>query len=317
MSPECRLGVCLYRLGCGDYYYTIAELTGLGESTICSITIEVCQAIVESFWEKEVSIYFPETIEQFREAMELMDEEWQFPFAFGAVDGCHISIRCPPGGAEAAKEYHNFKNFYSVILIAIVDAKYRVTWASCGYPGNSHDSFIFQSTDVFSNLNSGIYPSIAHREGDINIPPLLLGDGAFPSHTWLVKPYSHAALSAEQKYFNYRFSRGRMVTEGAFGKLKGRWRALFRRCESNVETIKAKTLACVVLHNICIKRGDVMLRHWDLAHDAETNGRRPRTLVREMLHMNECPRVRDTNKMAEKIRTALTRTFSREKADHS
>ena len=171
VTPECRLGVCLYRLARGDYYYTLAELTGLRESTICVITIEVCQAIVETLWEDEVSVYFPKSIEEYRQAMELMDQEWQFPFAFGAVDGCHISIRCPPGGAESAKEFHNFKNFYSVILMAIVDAEYHITWASCGYPGNSHDSYIFQSTDIYHILNSGNNPSIARVESDTSILP--------------------------------------------------------------------------------------------------------------------------------------------------
>ena len=41
-----------------------------------------------------------------------------------------------------AKEYRNFKNFYSVVLMGMVDAKYKFIWASCGYPGNSHDSLI-------------------------------------------------------------------------------------------------------------------------------------------------------------------------------
>ena len=49
IPPECRLGVCLYRLGRGDYYYTIAEMAGLGEATICLIVIEVCQVIVNVF----------------------------------------------------------------------------------------------------------------------------------------------------------------------------------------------------------------------------------------------------------------------------
>lgn len=104
--------------------------------------------------------------------------------------------------------------------MAIVDAGYRITWASCVYPGNSHDSYIFQSTDIYGVLNSGKNLRIAYTEGDTSIPPLLLG--AFPLHIWLVKPYSHAILSAEQKYFNDRLSRARVVTESAFGKLKGR-----------------------------------------------------------------------------------------------
>lgn len=41
VSPECRLGICLYRLARGDYYYTIAEMVGLGVSTVHAIVTEV------------------------------------------------------------------------------------------------------------------------------------------------------------------------------------------------------------------------------------------------------------------------------------
>ena len=37
ISPEERLGICLYRLGRGDYYFTISEMTGRGLSTVSSI----------------------------------------------------------------------------------------------------------------------------------------------------------------------------------------------------------------------------------------------------------------------------------------
>jgi hypothetical protein len=35
-----------------------------------------------------------------------------------AIDGCHIPNKCPPGGKNACKEYHNYKNFFSVVLMA-------------------------------------------------------------------------------------------------------------------------------------------------------------------------------------------------------
>ena len=47
ISPECRLAICLYRLGRGDYLYTIAELFGVGLATIHVIVKEVCKAIVK------------------------------------------------------------------------------------------------------------------------------------------------------------------------------------------------------------------------------------------------------------------------------
>ena len=157
IAPECRLGVSLYRLGRGDYYYTLAELSGLGEATICLLVTEVSQIIAHTFWVEEVSNLFPQNQEELNRAMELMDEEWQFPCTYAAIDGCHIPICCMVGGAEAAKaakEFQNFKNFNSVILMAMVDAIYRITWGSCGYPGNSHDSIIFQSTDIYKDLAS-------------------------------------------------------------------------------------------------------------------------------------------------------------------
>ena len=42
ISPEERLGICLYRLGRGDQHYTIAEMVGRGVATASSIVLEIC-----------------------------------------------------------------------------------------------------------------------------------------------------------------------------------------------------------------------------------------------------------------------------------
>ena len=57
-------------------------------------------------------------------------------------------MKCPKGGLESAKEYHNFKEFYLIVVMAIVHAKTGLCVQACGYPGNSHDAIIFKSTDV-------------------------------------------------------------------------------------------------------------------------------------------------------------------------
>ena len=59
ISPEQRLAICLYRLGRGDYFYTIGEMSGLGTSTICAIVSEVCKAIIDCLWKEEVTKYMP------------------------------------------------------------------------------------------------------------------------------------------------------------------------------------------------------------------------------------------------------------------
>ena len=125
-----------------------------------------------------------------------------------------------------------------------------------------------------------------------------------------MKPYGNAILTPEQRYFNYRLSRARMVTEGAHGKMKGRWRVLSRKCESKVETVKAITLACVVLHNVCIAKGDVTLRQWDMRYDPATNKRRSTEEVQQLLQMRSCQRIFDTNRKAVMIREALKTDFT-------
>ena len=81
-------------------------------ATVHCVIEEVCEAIVKNLWMESVQKHFPANEQEFTEAMVEMAALWQFPCCWGAVDGCHIPIQCPPGGAQASKEYHNFKNFF-------------------------------------------------------------------------------------------------------------------------------------------------------------------------------------------------------------
>ena len=107
--------------------------------------------------------------------------------------------------------------------MGMVDARYRFSWGSCGYPGNSHDSIILQSTDLWARIQEGKYlPHVGKRVGAQTIPPLVVADSAFPFQIWLMEPFTNTVLTEKQRHFNYRLSRTRMVTEGACGQVKGR-----------------------------------------------------------------------------------------------
>ena len=41
--------------------------------------------------------------------------------------------------------------------MAMVDAKYRLMWGSCGFPGNSHDSVIVQSINFQEQIQEKDY----------------------------------------------------------------------------------------------------------------------------------------------------------------
>ena len=317
ISPECRLAICLYRLARGDYLYTIAEMAGVGVSTVCTIVSEVTEAIINNLWKDSVVAHFPSDEAHIKEKMLDTEQLWQFPCGWGAIDGCHLPLKCPAGGLEACKEYYNFKNFYSIILMGMVDAKYRFIWASCGYPGNSHDSTIFKSTKLWEDMTDGeIIPQIGKDIGGVTVSPLILGDSAFPFKPWLMKPFTNAVLTPVQSNFNYRLSRARMVVECAYGQLKGRWRILLRKCESTPVELRSACWACIVLHNICISRGESLSRKLDLTIDPNSNEMRDRATIRRLLNMTECERIPDTNREAIRIRNSLAEKLWLEKQGH-
>ena len=106
-------------------------------------------------------------------------------------------MKCRPGGLQSSKEYHNFKNFYSIVLMGMVDSQYRFVWASCGFPGNSHDTIIFKSTDLWARFEEGrCIPNIGQSVDGVMVPPLIVGDSAFPLCTSLMKPYTNAVLTS-------------------------------------------------------------------------------------------------------------------------
>lgn len=104
-----------------------------------------------------------------------------------------------------------------------------------------------------------------------------------------------------------------MVTEGAYGQLKGRWTVLLYKCESTPEELKIATLACIVLHNICLEHGDTIpTKLDDLTIDPLTNQKRNRNAIRALLNMSNCKPVKDSSRYANQIRTALTNKLWRE-----
>ena len=89
---------------------------------------------------------------------------------------------------------------------------------------------LLKSTELWTNIvEDGLLPNVGKKIGEISCPPVIVGNSAFPLRTWLLKPYTNAVLTPQQRYFNYRLSRARMVTAGAYGQLKGRWRVLLRK----------------------------------------------------------------------------------------
>ena len=266
-QPVCirtRVAVTLWRLATNIEYRTIAELFGLGRSTVCEIVIDTCDAIAGHLAPRH--IYIPQN-ESLKEVVDGFEWRWGFPQAAGAIDGTHIPILKPH---HSAADYYCRKGYYSLLMQALVDYRGIFMNVYIGWPGKTHDARVFANSSVYADMiNDRLFPNWTRQIEGIDVPLVILGDPAYPLLPWLMKPYLETPSSTqEERAYNYYQSRARMVVENAFGRLKGRWRCLMKRFDCDLTNVPNVVLSCVVLHNMCERAGDSCEREWIL-HEQE------------------------------------------------
>nr|CAH7755884.1 unnamed protein product [Callosobruchus chinensis] len=248
IPSEIRLAVCLRYLATGSSCRSLGFSYRIGFSTVGAIVRECCEEI----WKTLQPIYMTEPNEgQWEQVAKDFEDKWNYPHCIGALDGKHVQIRCPAG---AGSLYYNYKGTYSIVLMALVDANYKFTLVDVGAYGRSSDGGTFERSGMGKKFESNKY-SIPR---DTEIPPameqfpyVIVADEAFPLKTYLMRPYSKAAITSdEEKIYNYRHSRARRVVENAFGILVGRWRIFLKPIETRPETADIIVLAATCLHNM-------------------------------------------------------------------
>ena len=192
------------------------------------------------------------TIEDFEQISRAFEERWNFPNCMGSIDGKHIRIKCPTNSGSV---FYNYKSFFSIVLLAVADATYKFIVVDIGAEGSASDSGVFSNSSFGKSiLESTIELPPQKVIGTHSLPPVFVGDQAFPLRKNLMRPFpgNEHDLSRSKRIFNYRLSRARMSVENAFGVLAARWRIFYRPIDSKLETVKNITMACVCLHNYLV-----------------------------------------------------------------
>ena len=188
---------------------------------------------------------------QIAEDFEMM---WNYPCCIGAIDGKHICIQQP---SSTGSEFFNYKHFFSVILLALVDANYRFIYVDIGAAGRSGDSGVFGESTLkkaLSSNNLNLPPPKSIQGISQKIDYHIVGDDAFPMATNLMKPYPHRNLQKGKRIFNYRLSRARRVVENAFGILSNRWRVFLTAIKLNPDKVTDIIFAACCLHNYMVNK---------------------------------------------------------------
>ena len=149
--------------------------------------------------------------------------------------------------------YYNYKNSFSVVLLALVDADYKFLFVDVGCNGRISDGGVYRNSALSSALinNTLNIPPPQPLPGiNIESPFTIVADDAFALKTYMMKPYPRTALkSKESRIFNYGLSRARRVIENAFGTLASRLRVFRAPIPLMPEKVELVVLASCVLHN--------------------------------------------------------------------
>jgi hypothetical protein len=89
-------------------------------STVHSVIISTCEAI----WNTLSPTVLPQPTEEWKKKRQEFYSLRQFPNCTGAVDGKHTEIQAPRSSGSL---FFNYKNTFSVVLLALVDANYKFT----------------------------------------------------------------------------------------------------------------------------------------------------------------------------------------------
>lgn len=213
------------------------------------IVYDVCQEIWEEF--SHIHLALPST-EKFLQISDDFENLWQFPNCLGCIDGKHIRIKNPE---KSGSLYFNYKKFFSIVLQAVVDAKYRFSCIDVGGYGHQNDAGTFRQSKfyeiVMKNQERIPNPRPLPR-GNIDVPFVFLGDEAYPLLPNLMRPFPKASLNQETQYYNDRLSRARKTVECAFGIITMKWRLLWKPIEVHPKHADDIVKCICLLHNIIL-----------------------------------------------------------------
>lgn len=191
----------------------------------------------------------PSSDAEWKNTAKMFEDQWNFSHCVGAMDGKHVAIEKPPGSGSC---FFNYKDFFSVVLFAIVNANYEFMYVHTGTNGSVSDGGVIQHTRFYEKLMTGqlnLPPASILPDTNITVPYTFVGDSAFALNRHIMKPFPFKNINHEKRIFNYRLSRARRVVENAFGILAARFRIFRRKISVKVENVDAIVLACCALHN--------------------------------------------------------------------
>ena len=224
----------------GAFQKDTGDLHGISQSSVSKFINKVSAALCAR---ANKHIVFPSNVIDIRRQMMAFHAIDAFPNVLGCIDGTQIAIMTP---STNEKIYVCRKGYHSINVQVVCGANMEFLNVVARWPGSTHDSFIWNDSQVSTVLND------RYENGQSG---WLLGDSGYPLRPFLLTPILKERDNADNKY-NICHKRTRCLVERAIGQLKIRFRCLDKTGGCLVMSPQRSAqiiIACSVLHNTGFK----------------------------------------------------------------
>ncbi|KAL0882362.1 hypothetical protein ABMA27_000863 [Loxostege sticticalis] len=250
ISAEEKLAVTLRYLATGRNISDLKYSVIMSPAAISQAIMDTCQALLHVL---QSYIKMPASEEEWKDIAREFGERYQFWNCTGALDGKHVQIQKPP---HSGSLYYNYKGHFSIVLMALANAKKEFIMIDVGANGRVSDGGVLFYTKFWELYQQGrlFLPEASTLPGTSEtFPYVFIGDEAFALGTNLMKPYPQNACNSERKKFNYQLSRARSVIECAFGILRSKFGVFQKNINFEPSKVALIVATCCYLHNYLIK----------------------------------------------------------------
>ncbi|KAK3880410.1 hypothetical protein Pcinc_015093 [Petrolisthes cinctipes] len=258
VTADMKVAMTLRYLSTGKMQLCNGDDFGLSQPTISRAITQTLDALTAELILSRF-IQFPVNLEEIRDIQGEFLRIAGFPGVVSVVDGTHVRIVAPK---EYEEVYVNRKNFHSINVQVVFDAKYQIRDIVARWPGSTHDSRILRE--------SGLWQAFENHQLPIPAGCHLLGDSGYPCKRWLLTTYLRPQ-EGYQEAFNRAHKKTRCVVERGIGLLKRRFHVLHGEIRLAPEKAAKVIMACGILHNIC-KRLNIQLEEEEEEDVDDPNG---------------------------------------------
>ncbi|XP_008185268.1 putative nuclease HARBI1 [Acyrthosiphon pisum] len=150
VSPEDKVLLTLRYYATGSMLILCGDFIGIHKSTASRIVKLVSHNIAIL---RPQFVNFPNNENDLKKVKQDFYNIAKFPTVIGALDCTHVKIKSP--GGDNAEVYRNRKNFFSINVQTICDANLKIQDIVARWPGSSHDSTIFNNSEIRRKLEIG------------------------------------------------------------------------------------------------------------------------------------------------------------------